>query len=207
MLEAYYGDLNWWPGGSRDEILIGAILTQNTSWNNVEKSLSELRKRGMLDIRIIARTSERILSGLIRSSGFYRIKASRLISVCRSIAATGGFESLEKKTTSEAEEFLLALNGIGEETAESVLCYILDRDVFVVDRYTVRIFFRLGMDNTTRRDEIRSLVEMSIKGNDSLKNFHATLVQLGKEHCRPTPYCSGCPLSSICEYFQRVTSP
>jgi endonuclease-3 related protein len=207
MLEARYGDLNWWPGESRDEILIGAILTQNTSWENVEKSLSELRKRGMLDIRVIAETDENVLSGLIRSSGFYRIKAARLIAVCRSIAAAGGFESLEKKTTMEAEDFLLALNGIGGETAESILCYILGREVFVVDRYTTRIFSRLGMDNAIHRNYIRSLVEKTIKGKGSMKNFHATLVQLGKEHCRSRPYCNGCPLSRMCEYFQRVTSP
>lgn len=207
MLEKYYGYLNWWPGGSRDEILIGAILTQNTSWNNVEKSLSELRKRGMLDIRVIAETSDQVLSDLIRSSGFYRIKAARLVSVCRSIAAAGGFESLQKMTTGDAEKFLLALKGIGEETAESILCYTLDREVFVVDKYTLRIFSRIGLGNITQRNGIRSLVEMTIKGNGSLKNFHATLVQLGKEHCRSRPDCDGCPLGRICEYFQSVTSP
>ena len=202
-----YGNMGWWPAESPDEVAIGAILTQNTSWKNVEKSIAELRAFGMLDLNKLAAADKDVLARLTRSSGFYNIKSARLISISKAILNEGGFSGLRRLPTESAEKFLLSLKGIGPETAESIMCYILERNIFVIDKYTLRIFSRIGLDTSIPRLRIRETVEFAIRDCVSLKNFHATLVKLAKDYCRSTPICKGCPLEGSCEHAQRITSP
>ncbi len=182
-LYSHYGELGWWPAESPDEVLIGAILTQNTSWSNVEKSIRELKKNGLISIKKIAETSWEALASIIRSSGFYNQKARRLVSICSAIEGKyGGLMEMSKKPVQEISIFLLSLNGIGEETRDSILNYALDYPVFVVDRYTFRILKRTGIMNGGVVDDVKNMVKDSI-GDDlpALKNLHAMIVYLGKD--------------------------
>ena len=202
-LYSHYGELGWWPAESPDEVLIGAILTQNTSWSNVEKSIRELKKNGLISIKKIAETSWEALASIIRSSGFYNQKARRLVSICSAIEGKyGGLMEMSKKPVQEISIFLLSLNGIGEETRDSILNYALDYPVFVVDRYTFRILKRTGIMNGGVVDDVKNMVKDSI-GDDlpALKNLHAMIVYLGKDFCRTKPDCKNCPLNKECEYW------
>lgn len=202
-LYSHYGELGWWPAESPDEVLIGAILTQNTSWSNVEKSIRELKKNGLISIKKIAETSWEALASIIRSSGFYNQKARRLVSICSAIVGKyGGLMEMSKKPVQEISIFLLSLNGIGEETRDSILNYALDYPVFVVDRYTFRILNRTGIMNGGVVDDVKKMVKDSI-GDDlpALKNLHAMIVYLGKDFCRTKPDCKNCPLNKECEYW------
>ncbi len=207
LLEKRYGDLHWWPGDTDDEILIGAILTQNTSWSNVERSLSLLKEKQLLSIDKLALAEPETVAQLIRSSGFYNQKAERLVSISKAISGSGGYQFLRSLPARESEQFLLSLKGIGSETAESILCYILGKMVFVVDKYTMRIFGRIEIPGTENKASARITVEHTLGESKSLGNFHATLVQLGKEHCKTKPVCKGCPANSICGFYESLISP
>ncbi|MCL5731230.1 MAG: endonuclease III domain-containing protein [Candidatus Thermoplasmatota archaeon] len=204
-LERYYGDLKWWPAETPDEILIGAILTQNTSWKNVERSIYRLREVNLITIDSISESSPELVAEKIRSSGFYNQKAKRLVDVCRTIRSFGGLSSLSELDDDRLEHLLLSIKGIGMETMESLLCYIFGRKVFVMDKYTFRIFGRIGLLSEEDRIEIRHRIEEVIKDNRKLGNFHAALVNLGKDHCRTVPECHGCPVSSMCNYYMGLT--
>lgn len=204
ILENHYGDLKWWPAETRDEILIGAILTQNTSWKNVEKSIQRLKARNLITVNSLAKSNPADVAEEIRSSGFYNQKAKRLVEVCKAILSLGGLGGLSGMETRHLESTLISINGIGMETMESILCYIFNRSVFVMDKYTFRIFERVGLFKGKDRLEIRKLVEEAIKDNRKLGNLHAALVNVGKDHCKTVPKCDGCPLSSICMYYRQI---
>lgn len=209
-LYASIGDLGWWPAETRDEVVVGAILTQNTSWKNVEKSLSVLREEGALNLKTISTLEPEYLSGLIRSSGFHNQKASRLIDLSKRILERyGSIERMKREKESVSADFLRNIKGVGRETLDSLLVYALDKPVFVVDKYTERIFSRLGLlSEKYEMEDFRSDVKESF-GSDvgKLKNFHGMIVQLAKDHCRKKPLCEGCPLSEICGYYTDVMLP
>lgn len=199
ILEARYGPSGWWPGESPLEVIVGAVLTQNTAWVNVEKAISNLRKAGMLDLLRLHEASEAELAALIRPSGYYNVKARRLKNLVQKIMDTAegdlpGFLALDAPLLRET---LLGVNGIGKETADSICCYAGGKTVFVVDAYTRRILSRHGQPVASAEyDEIRDLFERNLpKDHDVCKDLHAYLVLVGKEYCRPkNPRCGGCPL-------------
>ncbi len=209
LLNARFGDLQWWPAESPDEVLIGAILTQNTSWKNVEKSISALRDARLLSIKEIAKTQEQVLQIAIRSSGFFRQKSRYLSVIASSISEKyGSLEAMQQIPQPELEEYLSSLPGIGRETMDSILLYALDKRTFVVDAYTLRITGRISDQKEPAPDLIREDVLRDRSFNiESLKNYHAALVRLGKEYCKKTPACQECPLKSICSYAMDLSSP
>jgi endonuclease-3 related protein len=195
-----YGDLHWWPGDTRDEIIIGAILTQRTSWNNVEKAIKNLKDNNLLNFTNILNSNLELLKVCIKPSGFYQSKAIVLknISSFFNINKIKEFEETQK--VEKIRNQLLDIKGIGPETADSILLYGFDKKKFVVDAYTRRIIERIGYKETTY-DEIQKLFEKTIKGEVKLyKNYHAVIVQHGKEVCRKKPLCNKCVIKEFCNY-------
>jgi endonuclease III related protein len=196
-----YGPQHWWPGESPTEIAIGAVLVQNTNWQNVEKAITRLREAGLLDWEALYRISTPELAELIRPAGYYKIKARRLKNLVAWLCEQHGgkLENLEDLRLAELREQLLAINGIGPETADSILLYALDRPTFVVDTYTARVVRRHNLiDEDIDYHLLKSLFEDNLPEDQRLFNeFHALLVAVGKKHCRPTAQCSGCPLEAF----------
>lgn len=201
ILLDYFGPQGWWPGESRFEILVGAVLTQNTSWKNVEKSIKNLKDKGLLNFDKMNSMDERELAYEIRSSGFYNLKARRLKNLLNAISAKfGTFEEFLKINIDDARNFLLSQNGIGKETADSIILYAMDKPVFVVDAYTFRIFERFGIKTDGDYEFVRNMVEEAFNHDvEKLKEFHALLVALGKSKCKKIPLCDECPLNKYCE--------
>ena len=200
LLETY-GPQHWWPGDSPLEICIGAILTQNTSWTNVEKAIANLKSAKALDENRLGTYSEEALAELIRPAGFFNLKARRLHNFLKLLETHGGIAGLGTASTAELRRKLLKVNGIGPETADSILLYAYDRPVFVIDAYTRRLFERLGLANGGESYEtLRSGFENAL-GNDAVmfNEYHALIVAHGKHVCRRKPLCDRCALSvSIC---------
>lgn len=198
MFEAL-GPQRWWPADTAEEVIIGAVLTQNTAWKNVEKALTVLKADQACSLRAIAAMPQDDLAERIRSAGYYNIKARRLQAVCRFFEDHCGYDlkRLNKRDTPSLREALLAVNGVGRETADSILLYALDRTVFVIDAYTLRIGARHGwFPPGTGYEEARDLFERSLPADRALFNeYHALLVRVGNRHCRPRPRCEGCPLN------------
>lgn len=196
-----FGPQHWWPGETKFEIVVGAVLTQNTSWKNVEKSIKELKDNNLLAFEKILNVAENFLQEKIRSSGFYKQKAQRLKNLVMKIKEEYG--TFENFLENGEREFLLNIKGIGMETADSILLYAMDKPYFVVDAYTLRIFKRYGIiDNDEKKnyENVRKLVEETFNKNvKDLQEFHALLVKLGKEYCRKNPNCDNCPLREKCK--------
>ena len=206
ILRGHFGFRHWWPGDTKDEIAIGAILTQQTTWRNVERAIDNLKKEGLLSINSIARCKKSRLERLIRSTGYYRQKSSRLIGFCKTISDSyGGFEGLEKLGDKEMRSALLSINGIGPETADSIMLYAAGRKTFVVDAYTKRIFSRIyGTKIDISYEEMQRLITNLIPRRLAVyKDFHAQLVELGKNNCKSVPICGGCPVACYCMYAKR----
>jgi endonuclease III related protein len=193
------GPQNWWPAKTSIEVIVGAILTQNTSWTNVERAIANLRRERLLTPLALERVPFARLASLIRSSGYFRQKAKKLKAFVRFLRAgyAGSLARMFQTPTAELREKLLAVHGIGPETADSILLYAGKKDVFVVDAYTKRIFARHGfVPQDVPYEELRSLIEAALPRDVSRYNeFHALLVQVGKNWCRPRePRCADCPL-------------
>ncbi|AAT43178.1 endonuclease III domain-containing protein [Picrophilus oshimae] len=203
-LFSFYGDLHWWPAENDFEVLIGAILTQNTSWRNVEKAIESLKSSGQLTIDWIIKMDCKDLALKIRSAGFYNQKAKYIKNACISIKAIYGNLDNMKKNFNEVYDFLSGLKGIGPETRDSILLYALNYRTFVIDNYTLRLFSRLYGKNFSYI-EIKSSVEESLKTVFELKNFHAMIVELSKDYCRKKPLCLKCPLNDLCLYGNNRT--
>jgi len=203
-LDKTYGDLNWWPAGSPFEVAIGAILTQNTNWQNVEKAIINLQAADALSLQKLSNFEPVELEQLIRPSGYFRQKAERLQLFCRYLLAQhGNLEILLQQPMSAARVELLGLKGIGPETADSILLYAGQIPSFVVDAYTRRIFGRFGLLNGSESyDDVRQLFMQKLPQQASLFNqYHALIVQHAKIHCLKKPRCLNCPLSSDCRYL------
>lgn len=197
----FYGPQGWWPGETRLEVIVGAILTQNVSWKNVEKSIINLKKEGLLNINSLLNIEDEKLYTLIKSSGYFRQKAKRLKDFLRFINDNYG-RIEEMINDRNIREKILNVKGIGKETADSILLYALDLPFFVVDTYTLRIFKRMGLIediNLKSYEEIRIMVENSLDRNvKDLKEFHALLVEHGKKYCKKEPLCDKCPINKKC---------
>lgn len=201
MLESCFGFQGWWPGRNNFEILVGAMLTQQTSWKNVDKALLNLRKSGLLSLDALAGADLHKLEIMIKPSGYYRQKAARLKAVCNHIRDR--HSTLRRFLANDVQTLraeLLSLKGIGEETADSIILYAADKPVFVIDAYTKRIVSRLfNILGSLEYDALQDYFQGEIVKDIGLyKDFHAQIVELGKRHCRTKPLCEGCPLFTVC---------
>lgn len=194
-----YGPQGWWPGESVLECIMGAILTQNTSWLNVEKAIGNLKKANLVSIERLNLITTDELARLIRPSGYYNQKAVKIKTFIRFVIQeySGSLEQMFDEQSSELRKKLLGIKGIGPETADSIMLYAGGIPVFVVDTYTYRILSRHGLvPENTSYQEIQELFMNSLeRDSETFNEYHALLVKLGKEHCKKnSPLCEGCPL-------------
>ena len=198
-LYSYFGAQDWWPADSPFEVIIGAILTQNTNWQNVEKAINNLKKHHLLNPDKLCRLSQRRLASLIVSAGYYNIKAQRLKNFLGFFMKTyrGSLKKMSLLDTQSLRVQLLSLNGIGQETADSILLYAFNKPIFVIDAYTRRILLRHSLiQEESSYAEIQNLFMQNLKADVKLFNeYHALLVRLAKEAClKKNPKCDSCPL-------------
>lgn len=208
LLRRRFGHRGWWPGETRFEVMIGAILTQNTNWGNVEKAIGEMKRRGMMEPWGLAEADVRAVEKAVRSSGYFRQKAARVRDFAKYLVKNygGDLDLLFAKRLPGLREELLSLNGIGPETADSILLYAGGKPVFVVDAYTKRSFARIGLlGKDAKYYEVQGFFEGNLPRDVELyKDFHAQVVELGKEYCRPKPRCAECPLKEVCETGKKI---
>jgi len=194
----HFGPQHWWPAESPFEVIVGAILTQNTAWSNVEKAIINLKKQNLLSCGAILKIPDKDLASLIKPSGYYNQKAKRLKDFCTFFLKeySGDIEKMFSEEIGVLREKLLSVKGIGPETADSILLYAGNMPVFVVDTYTYRILSRHGLiPDEISYEEIQSLFMDFLDSDAELfKEFHALLVMTGKHFCKKKPKCSGCPL-------------
>jgi len=209
LLKAY-GKQGWWPlsknqlqtkhhqGNPKNlkdqfEIIVGAILTQNTSWTNVEKAIYNLNKSNLLNLNKIIKAKKSKIAKLIRPAGYYNQKAERLKIIAEKIKNNSNL-------LKEREE-LLKTKGIGPETADSIILYAAEKPSFVIDTYTKRIFSRLGLINSNNYNEIKEFFEKNIKKDtETYKEYHALIVEHAKRHCKNKPECNNCFLKERCNF-------
>lgn len=197
-MNAHFGPQHWWPGGSPFEIIVGAVLTQNTSWTNVEKAIARLLAAGAMDLHVIDAMDVDQLAALIQPAGYFNVKARRLKNLVRWMvqAYDGDIDAMRRAPLRAMRAALLEVNGIGPETADSILLYALNQPSFVVDAYTYRVAVRHGLIcPPTDYDELQATFADHLAADATLFNeFHALLVRVGKDFCRPRARCNGCPL-------------
>ena len=198
----HFGPQHWWPADTPFEVMVGAILTQNTNWLNVEKALDNIKREKLLTPHKLYRISEKRLALLIRPAGYFNIKAKRLKAFLHFFfqSCAGNFKKMRLVKTYDLRHQLLCVNGIGPETADSILLYALERPIFVVDAYTKRFLLRHELiKEDASYDEMQNLFMQNLKCDVKLFNeYHALLVKLGKDTCLKTnPKCAACPLKSI----------
>lgn len=206
LLQAYelahrhFGDQHWWPGETPFEVMVGAILTQNTNWGNVEKAIANLQQAGVLDPHRLYAVPPRSLAVLIKPAGYFNVKTKRLRHFLQYFLERydGDVKKMAAQSLPALREELLAVKGIGPETADSILLYALQKPSFVVDAYTHRILHRhqLAAEESSY-EEIQTAFMDILSPDAALYNdYHAQLVAVGKHFCRPKePRCSGCPLN------------
>ncbi|MBA4418514.1 MAG: endonuclease [Syntrophus sp. (in: bacteria)] len=195
-----FGTRHWWPGDSPLEIIVGAVLTQNTSWKNVAKAIGNMKIHGIMDLDRLYKIEQDELAEIIRSAGFFNIKSKRLKNIINIIhdVFDGSIDNLNKLEITELRELLLNINGIGPETADSILLYALDRPVFVVDAYTKRFLKNHDLyQESSDYHDIQRYFQGHLPSDRYLFNeFHALIVALCQMYCKKTPLCSDCPLSA-----------
>jgi len=200
-LLAAYGPQHWWPGESPFEVLVGAVLVQNTAWKNVAKAIDRLKQEGLLEPRALYDLPTNELEELIRPAGYFRLKARRLRNLLELLVDRygGSLEAMFAAELSTLREELLGVNGVGPETADSILLYAGERPTFVVDTYTHRVLARHGWIHfDADYHQIQEHFQSGLEEDVALYNeYHALLVRLGHLHCRKTPRCDGCPLADL----------
>ncbi len=205
---ARFGHRNWWPSqagadtpAGKLEICIGAILTQNTNWTNVEKALANLRAADVMSLEALYEKPQEQLAELIRPAGYFNVKAKRLKNFIHAVYENWGDDitAFLDRSVYTLQEELLAINGIGRETADSMILYAAGLPTFVVDAYTARIFTRHGLlGPEDDYESIKEFFESSLPDDIELWNdYHAQIVAVGKNFCKPTPKCTGCPLEQF----------
>jgi endonuclease III related protein len=195
------GPLQWWPGESPLEVMVGAVLVQNTAWRNVERAIENLRDAGLLDARRLAALPTAELEQLIRPAGYFRIKARRLRNLIDFVVERydGSLEAMREVHAQQLREELLAVNGVGPETADSILLYAFDKPVMVVDSYTHRIWARHGwIDYDADYHRLQEHIAGELPDEAPLLNeMHAELVHVGHHWCKRVPRCEACPLAPL----------
>ncbi len=201
LLDGYFGNLHWWPAETPFEVIVGAILTQNTAWRNVVTAIAKLKDENILTPEGLNRVEFSTLENLIRSSGYYRVKALRLKAFIHFLHEehAGSLDALFAGEVGQIRKNLLQIKGIGEETADSILLYAGHKPVFVVDAYTKRILLRHGIiSEKARYSDVQSLFLASLPHNAPLYNqYHALLVNTGKNFCTKKSRCGECPLKKL----------
>ncbi|KPV40046.1 endonuclease [Thiohalorhabdus denitrificans] len=202
LLEAF-GPQHWWPADTPFEVAVGAVLTQNTAWTNVERAIANLKDADCLTPGALLEVPHERLAGLIRPAGYFNVKAGRLRALCEFLVREcpdGDIRHLAPRPTPAVRSDLLRVKGVGEETADSILLYALDHPVFVVDAYTVRIFERLGLlEPGLSYGDVQERFHAALPSERALFNeYHALVVALGKDYCKPRPRCGTCPLRGDC---------
>jgi len=196
-----YGPQHWWPGQTAFEVIVGAILTQNTAWKNVEKAIANLKRSRLLTPAAMHNVSEKRLAALIRPSGYFNIKAGRLKSFTRFLynEYRGSLQGMFKGSHDTLREKLICVKGIGPETADSILLYAGGYPTFVADAYTRRVFSRHGfVPEEISYDALKRYFMDRLSPDAVLFNeYHALIVKVGKERCRKAPLCVGCPLETF----------
>jgi len=219
ILLNHFGRLNWWPkdikyhkktgSDPRFEVIIGAILTQNSAWTNVEKALDNLKSKELLDIKIISNINIELLQKMVRPTGFYIQKAKRVKYIAQYLEKnySCNLDFFFNRNLKTIREELLSINGIGPETADSILLYAGNKPIFVVDAYTKRICKRLpthiGPTYTEIQNYFQNHLSKKFKKKEVLKIYnelHALIVTLGKNFCKSRPKCNLCPLQKHCAY-------
>jgi len=203
----HFGPQHWWPAETPFEVIVGAILTQQVAWKNAEKAIENLKSGHVLDPCKISNLPLGKLEVYVKPTGFYRQKARRLKDICTYIFKeyNGSLKGLFNKGTCSLRAELLSLKGIGPETADSIILYAAEKPSFVIDTYTKRICERLQLTDDLDYEPLKRFFENSLPKNVEIyKEFHALIVELGKNYCKTKPVCKDCPLSRKCEsYTQR----
>ncbi len=204
LLEIYdklferYSYQHWWPAVTKDEIVIGAILTQNTAWSNVEKAVENLKNSGICSLEAVFYTDIDSIKENIKPAGFFNQKSVYLKNISEFFVKNGSFNKLSRLDTNRLRSELLKIKGIGKETADSILLYAFGRAVFVVDAYTKRLILRHNLLKSNDYDTIQDFFEDNLPKDVELFNeYHALIVKNAKEFCRTKPKCSGCPLEGV----------
>ncbi|MGC2062038.1 MAG: endonuclease III domain-containing protein [Thermodesulfovibrionales bacterium] len=200
-LYSRFGPQQWWPGDTPFEIAVGAILTQNTNWGNVEKAIRNLKAAGKLNAPALHALPASELASLIKPAGYFNIKAKRLKNFIGLLVTEyrGNMKKMAGEPPSVMRGKLLSVNGIGPETADSILLYALGKRAFVIDAYTKRVFSRHNIiHHEAPYDTLQKLFHENLEKDIQLYNeYHALIVRLAKEHCRTKPLCAGCPLEGF----------
>ncbi|MFC1978751.1 endonuclease III domain-containing protein [Chloroflexota bacterium] len=200
-----FGSRKWWPSDTREETIIGAVLAQNVSWRNVEKAIANLKHAGMLSLQAVHTAESSLLAELIKPTRFYNQKAEKLKNFTQWLYEDykGSLDSAFSQDLEDVRREMLTINGLGQETVDSILLYAGGKSIFVVDAYTKRIFYRLGLtDIDWSYSKLQTYFMQNIKADVQLYNdYHAQIVRLGNAFCRKSnPNCGECPLRSICDY-------
>ncbi len=205
----HYGPQYWWPARMDFEVIVGALLMQQTAWANVERAIEGLREAGPLEPHRLASASVATIRRYVRVAGLYQTKPKRLKSFCRHLVerCDGDLGAYFNRPTEAVREDLLAQQGVGPETADSILLYAGRPPVFVVDAYTTRIAGRVGLDRSKAYEAVQRSFEAHLPRDVAVyQEYHALLVQHAKTLCRPSPRCGGCPLRSVCAFGRGQTS-
>lgn len=210
-LEAHFGPSGWWPAETPFEIAVGAILTQNTAWGNVEKAIANLKQRKLLSAKAIVACPTDALEDALRPSGFFRVKAQRLRTFCAWLIEHhgGSMKRLAERPLAQLRPELLAVSGLGPETVDDILLYACLKPVFVVDAYTQRIFHRHGLITApVKYETLRAFCESNLEADVArYAAFHGYLVYAGNRYCRRVPRCETCPLGCTLEPGQPLPLP
>ena len=197
-----YGPQHWWPANSPFEVTVGAILTQNTNWKNVEKAISNLQSNNLLSLQAILSNRSSVIEQCIKPSGYFKQKTKKLKILCKFLKEKykGNIKNALEGNIDNKRGELLSLWGIGKETADSILLYAGDRPIFVIDAYTKRIVKRMGLGDYKDYDKLRMLFEASLPEKAIIFNeYHALIVEHAKRFCKKHPSCTDCPLETCCD--------
>lgn len=199
-LFTFFGPQHWWPGETRFEIMVGAVLTQNTAWTNVQKTIANLKEQGLLSFEVMAAMPHSVLAEWIRPCGYFNVKATRLHNLFAMVETrySGDLDLLTLDDLPSLRQALLSVSGIGPETADSILLYVAGKPIFVVDAYSHRLLSRHALvpDDQADYHAMQELFMDSLPADPALFNeYHALIVRTGKEFCKKNnPRCSVCPL-------------
>ncbi|MFQ5997702.1 MAG: endonuclease III domain-containing protein [Candidatus Bathyarchaeia archaeon] len=200
-LSEHFGEQHWWPAETSFEVLVGAILTQQTSWRNVEKAIASLKLQNLMTPQAIASIRESKLQELVKPAGFFRQKAQRLQHLCKYLANqyNGDLPRFFDKPIESLKRELLALEGVGPETADSMILYGAEKPTFVIDAYTIRFLKRFGLIEVGKYETVKNFLESYIPLDlNRYKEYHALIVELCKTYCKSRPRCGECPLKGDC---------
>ncbi|MBM4386163.1 MAG: hypothetical protein FJ088_00395 [Deltaproteobacteria bacterium] len=204
LLSGHYGNLGWWPGETPFEMMVLAVLTQNTAWSNVEKAIANLKSNGVLSPEKLLALAHDEIASMIKPAGYFNVKTKRLTALLEFFRDeySFSFEKMASEELSLARLKLLNTHGVGGETADSILLYCVNKPVFVIDAYTRRILKRLGIaDGEESYEDLQGIFMRNLPADPALFNdYHAQFVIHGKTMCRTKPLCAGCPIAGMCSY-------